>query len=184
MAATRHAARVATFVVFLRAANVGGSNTFRPTAVANAIDAFELTSLGAAGTFVARGATSAGAVRSAVSAALPFETDVLVHPAGELVALAEGEPFAALEGDLRGYVSVLVRAPDRPPSLPLDQPAGDAWQVRLVACEGPYVLSVRRTTVPGRSYPNEVVEKAFDVAATTRGWSTIERLVGKVAGAS
>jgi hypothetical protein len=38
------------------------------------------------------------------------------------------------------------------------------------------VLSLRRKMKNGRLYPNQIVEKEFGVAATTRSWNTIVRI--------
>jgi hypothetical protein len=60
----------------------------------------------------------------------------------------------------------------RPP-LPLEQPAGAKWEVRIVAIIGRFALSVRRL---GQTYANAVVEKHLGVPATTRNWNTIEAI--------
>jgi uncharacterized protein (DUF1697 family) len=56
------------------------------------------------------------------------------------------------------------------PRLPIEQPAGARWEVRIVAVIGRFALSVRRL---GQTYSNAVVEKHFGVPATTRNWNTM-----------
>jgi len=68
-------------------------------------------------------------------------------------------------------VSVLQKAPRIKTSLPIEQPAGPKWEVRIIAITGRFALSVRH---PGRTYSNAVVEKHLGVPATTRNWKTIE----------
>src|SRR6266508_3385328 len=78
-----HALAVA---IFLRAANVGGHNTFSTTALAKKLD---LVNIGAAGTFVAHRPVGA----PAIARELPFETDVIVRPGAEVLALVKaGRP--------------------------------------------------------------------------------------------
>ena len=42
------------FVVFLRAVNVGGHQTFRPSVLAKELSEYDVVNIGAAGTFVVR----------------------------------------------------------------------------------------------------------------------------------
>ena len=165
-------------VVFLRGVNVGGK-TFKPTQLAAELADLDATSVGAAGTFVVRRRVAAAALAARVRDALPFEADVFVRPGDEVRALVARAPFGEPPPDARPFVSVLGAAPRAPPPLPLDRPEGDAWEVRVLSVEGAYALSVRRAT-GGRFYPNEVVEKALGVRATTRTWSTMETLARKL----
>src|SRR2546423_12775980 len=68
---------------------------------------------------------------------------------------------------------VWKKAPRENPPLPLEQPAGEKWEVRLVAINGRFALSLRRT---GQTYANAVVEKHLGVPATTRNWNTVEAI--------
>src|SRR3989442_8792037 len=72
------------------------------------------------------------------------------------------------------FVSVLKKAPRAKPPLPIEQPAGAEWEVRVVAITGRFALSVRRL---GQTYSNAVVEKAVGIPATTRNWNTIEAIL-------
>jgi uncharacterized protein (DUF1697 family) len=157
-------------VVFLRGVNVGGHKKFSPSALAREL---ELANVGAAGTFVARRAIGARALREAIAARLPFDAEIMVCPAAEIAALVERAPFSAAPDGVRPFVSILAAAPRARPRLPLERPAGGGWQVRLLAVDGRYALSVRRPQPRGTLYPNEVVEKELGVAATTRGWPTL-----------
>ena len=60
-------------VVFLRAANVGGRNVFKPAQLARDLAHLDVVNVGAAGTFVVRGKASAAAVRREILERLPFE---------------------------------------------------------------------------------------------------------------
>lgn len=169
-------------VVLLRGANVGGRKTFRSRDVVEALADLDASSVGAAGTFVVRGRTTAAALAARVAAALPFEADVIVRPAAEVADLVRDAPFPALPEGAKAFVTVLAAAPKAPPAFPLDRPEGDGWQVRVLGVHrGRYALSVRRAA-PGRFYPNEVVEKALGVRGTTRGWETMVALAEALEG--
>jgi uncharacterized protein (DUF1697 family) len=165
-------------VVFLRAANVGGKNVFRPAQLAAALAHLEIVNVGAAGTFVVRAQASAAAIRREILARLPFELALAVRPASEVTALVESEPFRgeALSNDLRGWVAVLTGASKSKPALPLTKPAGKSWCVRFDRVEGVYALGLSQRR-PGVSvFPNQVVEAALGVPATTRWWETFEKV--------
>ncbi len=71
------------------------------------------------------------------------------------------------------YVSVMAKRPTTLPDLPICQPDGDDWQVKVVAVCGSFALSLHRRQGRTLVYPNEVVEKRFGVSVTTRNWNTI-----------
>ena len=62
------------------------------------------------------------------------------------------------------------------PRLPIEQPEGKAWQVRVMTIRGRFAVSLLRKTGRAFVYPNEVVEKRLGMAATTRSWNTIVTL--------
>lgn len=163
------------FAVFLRAANVGGRNTMAPAALAKELAAMEVKSLGAAGTFVVGKATSAAAVRKTFAARVPASCDVIVRPLAEVAELVARDPLAEHDSTIQRHVTILATTPTKQPKLPIDAPAAGRWQVRVVAIEGPYALSLRDAE-PGRFYPNEILEEALGVRATTRGWKTMQAL--------
>ncbi len=165
-------------VVFLRGVNVGGHKTFRPAALARDLAALDVVNVGAAGTFVVLKTIGTATLRAEFLRRLPFEAEIMICGARDLVALANSDRFpgAPPEADksVRRFVSVLAKRPRTLPRLPLSRPAGDAWQVRIIALSGPFALSLWRRRTGRMLYPNEVVETAFAVPATTRNWSTID----------
>lgn len=163
-------------VVLLRGVNVGGHRRFRPSQVARDLASQGVESVGAAGTFVTR--DRAGA--EAVLAALPVEANAIVVARGPLSAFVASNPFGDVpaRSDLRRLVTFLSAKPAKEPDLPLDAPEG-RWQVRLVARDGPFVASLWRPDRKRLLYPNEVVEKAFGVPATTRSWDTVETVLAR-----
>jgi uncharacterized protein (DUF1697 family) len=166
-------------VVFLRGVNVGGARAFRPSALARELD---LVSIGAAGTFVARRPAGA-ALRTEIARRLPFEAEVMVCPADEIAALVREPPFGRTPPtkDLKWFITILEKSPAVPVRLPLEQPAGADWQVRVVAVQDRYAFSLWRRQGARLIYPNEVIEKRFGVAATTRGWNTLTSIVETLA---
>jgi uncharacterized protein (DUF1697 family) len=171
-------------VVFLRAVNVGGRKIFQPAVLAKQLTALDLVSLGAAGTFVARKAISAAALRKEIARRLPFDAEMMICRAGEVAALALDQfPGAAAGNDLKRYVSVMAKRPRQLPPLPIRQPDGADWQVQVVAVQGVFALSLWRRMGRTFIYPNQVVEKQLGVPATTRNWSTIAAIHGVLASA-
>jgi uncharacterized protein (DUF1697 family) len=166
-------------VVFLRAANVGGRNVFRPAELARDLAHLDVVNIGAAGTFVARGKAGASSIRREILERLPFEPAIAVVPAKEVVALVDGAPFAGVRfsKDRRGWVAVPDRRPRRRPKLPFFAPAGKEWSVRFDRLEGRFALGLWQRRDGGFVFPNQVVEEALGVPATTRWWETLEKVV-------
>ena len=162
-------------VVFFRAVNVGGHQTFKPGLLAKELSAFGVVNIGAAGTFVVRENVSPKKLHAEILRRLPFQPGLMICAARQVLTLARGNwfPATAKETDLGRFVSVLQKVPRTKPSLPIEVPAGPKWEVRLVAVSGPFVMSIRRL---GETYSNAVVEKHFGQPATTRNWNTIEKI--------
>ncbi len=162
-------------VVFFRAVNVGGHQKFQPGKLAKELAEFGVANIGAAGTFVVRENVSPAKLRDEILRRLPFRPELMICPARDVLALARGNWFgdAPAGKDVGRFVSVLQNAPRAKPPLPLEQPAGEKWEVRVVAITGRFALSLRRL---GRTYSNAVVEKHLGVPATTRNWNTIQAI--------
>jgi hypothetical protein len=164
--------RIGAHVIFIRAANVGGSGVFSTAALARKLD---LVNIGAAGTFVARRRISPADIAKEI----PFALDVAIRPAAEILRLVDaGAPRAAAGTQV--FVSVLVAPAKLSPRLPLELPAGRAWALRIVAKRGRYVLSQRRPEQQRGLDLSAVVERAFGARSTTRGWPTLERIAAAV----
>jgi uncharacterized protein (DUF1697 family) len=166
-------------VVFFRAVNVGGHQKFQPSVLAKKLADYDVVNLGAAGTLVVRERVSPAKLREAILHRLPFTPELMICSAREVLALARGEPFggAPRREGVQRFVSVMQKVLRVTPQLPIEQPAGDKWEVQVVAMVGRFALSFRRPGPKG-VYPNAVVEKLVNVPATTRNWSTIETICG------
>jgi len=160
-------------VIFFRAVNVGGHQTCQPAKLAKELEKFEVVNIGAVGTFVVRENASESKLRAEILRRLPFKPELMICPAREVLALARGSWFDKDAKGIGKFVSVLQKRPRTKPRLPIEQPPGAKWEVRIVAVTGRFVLSIRH---PGRTYSNAVVEKHFGVPATTRSWNTIEAI--------
>jgi len=165
-------------VVFLRGVNVGGHKSFRPAALAREMAALDVVNVGAAGTFVVRKAIAQAALRAELTRRLPFETDLMICAGRDVLDLVAEEPFppAPADKDVRRFVTVMAKRPRPIPRLPVRKPAGEDWQVAVVAVSGVFALSLWRRLGRSIVYPNEVVEKAFGVPATTRSWDTLLKI--------
>jgi uncharacterized protein (DUF1697 family) len=165
-------------VVFLRGVNVGGNRTFRPSVLAQQLEA---VNVGAAGTFVVKRAVGVATLRREIRKRLAFDAEVMICPAAEISAILGTPPFgtrAPAEG-VRWFVSVMAEAPAEPLTFPLERPSGVGWQVKVIGAKRRYAFSLWRPRPRQLLYPNEVIEKSCGVAATTRGWPTL-LTIGKV----
>jgi len=165
-------------VVFLRAANVGGKNVFRPAQLATAMSHLDMVNVGAAGTFVIREKSSTAAIRRELVQRLPFECHIAIRPAKDVLELVRADPFAGvrLSKDLRGWVAVLGAKPKSLPKLPLTFPAGKSWSVRFDSIDGAFALGLWRRQPKGFVFPSNSVEATLGVPATTRFWETFGRI--------
>ena len=162
-------------VVFLRGVNVGGHKAFQPSVLARELSEFDVVNVGAAGTFVIRKTISQATLRAALLRKLPFTAELMICQSRDVLHLVSGEPFEKKSSgeDVTRFVSVLAKRPRTLPRLPISQPAGENWQVKVIRVTGRFALSIHRRMGRTFVYPNEVVEKNFGVSATTRNWNTI-----------
>ena len=177
------------YVVFLRGVNVGGHKAFRPSVLASTLSRLNVKSFGAAGTFIVRGTVSERAARAEFLRYLPFDAQVMMCKAQELVDLVGDDPLRdqAHDKDITRFVSVLEKRPRAMPPLPIyapESPGNNDWQVAVMAVRGCFAVSLRRPRGKTVIYPNEVVEKRLGVAATTRNWNTILTLCADLETAS
>ena len=162
-------------VVFVRGVNVGGHKVFRPSVLATQLADLGVVSVGAVGTFVVRAGADAATIRGAFLKRLPFDAQLMICPARDVIDLVKLDPFssgAALKADAH-YVCVLEQRLRKRPQLPFYVPEGRDWQVGVTAVHGQFVAALFRRVGKNPLYPNQVIEKWLGVATTTRGWPTI-----------
>ena len=166
-------------VVFMRGVNVGGHRPFRPAAFARELSAFDVVNIGAAGTFIVSKNVSQATLRAQLLRRLPFEAELMICSARDLIELATTDPFppeASIEG-VRRFVSVLAKRHSTLPRVPFSHADGREWQVKIVRLRGRFALGLWGRMGKALVYPNAVVEKGLAISATTRNWDTISKIV-------
>jgi uncharacterized protein (DUF1697 family) len=161
-----------TLVVFLRGVNVGGHRTFRPSVLAKELAEFGVVNVGAAGTFIVRKPGSQARFRAALLRKLPFEAEVVICEARDLLRLEADHPFEAEPPDVVRFVSILSRPGGCRTSLPVAIPSEAEWFVRVIASKGRFVFGVYRRHMRTIGYLGRI-DDLFSVPATTRNWNTI-----------
>ena len=175
---------MSTHVALLRAVNVAGHASVR---MADLRAAFERAGAGAARTYIQSGNVLFDAPAAEIPALLPRLRGVVNRLAGgpttvvfrtlrEVTALVRSAPFRDFEDepDLKLYVAFLAATPRRAPELPLHQPSDG---LEAFALRRHDVLLVSRRVCGRFGFPNNFVEKAFGVPATSRNWNTVTKLV-------
>jgi uncharacterized protein (DUF1697 family) len=117
-------------VAFLRGVNVGGHRTFRPSLLARELSDYDVVNVGAAGTFVVRKPGSRSKFRTALLRKLPFEAELVLCDASDLLRLETENPFAAESSapDIVRFVSILSKPGSVRVSLPVTFPSdGCGW---------------------------------------------------------
>ena len=165
-------------VVFLRAANVGTHNRFQPSVLTKQLARFGVVNVGAVGTFVVRENVTEKALRAAILRKLPFKCEIMICSAREIVDLVRENPLKnePTDNDRRIFLTVMSEPPASLPKLPIYAPDLKNWEVKIVRITGVLALSLWRRLKQNALYPNQVIEKQFGVATTTRSWNTILKL--------
>jgi uncharacterized protein (DUF1697 family) len=133
--------------------------------------------VGAAGTFVVWKSINPAELRQEFLRRLPFETEVMVCSANDVLRLASAKPFAREPSgpDIVRFVSVLPKRPRVPPTLPVSLPAGENWLVRLVAIRGKFAFGLYRRNMQTIRFLGQI-EKHLGGSVTTRNWNTFSSL--------
>src|SRR5437588_5078370 len=166
------------WVVFLRAVNVGGTNRCQPALIAKELAKFGVVNIGAVGTFVVREDVSEPVLRAALVRKLPFTCEIMICPARDIIKLASKDPFSEQPSgpNITRFVSVLAKRLRPLPPLPLNLPSDDDWLLKIIAIQDRFVLGLYRRQMKAIGYLGKI-EKKFGVAATTRSWNTILKVV-------
>jgi uncharacterized protein (DUF1697 family) len=119
-------------------------------------------------------------VRARVRALSGAEPSIVFRTMSELDAAARAAPFGALADDktIKLYVVFLAERAKRKPTLPIiDQKE----RLELVGVRGAhaYVVSRRKPNTMMYGFPNSFVENALGVAATSRNWSTVSKILAR-----
>src|SRR5436190_9359222 len=165
------------WAVFLRAVNVGGANRCQPAAIARQLAKFGVVNIGAVGTFVVREDVSESALRAAFARKLPFNCEIMICPARDVLKLTSKDPFARQPSgpDITRFVNVLAKRVPIQPALPVSLPSDKDWLLKIIAIQNRFVLGLYHRQMKAISYLGKV-EKLLGVPATTRSWNTIEKV--------
>ncbi len=165
-------------VVFLRAVNVGGHNTFRPSVLAKELSDYDVVNIGAAGTFIVRKAVSQEKFRRELLTRIGFPADIMICEGRALAAFAAEDPFAgqASRPDVVRFVNIMSKPPGALPAIPMQFPEDGEWLLRVLGCRGRFLFGVYKRHMKAIGYLGRV-EKAIGMPATTRNWNTINAIL-------
>jgi uncharacterized protein (DUF1697 family) len=161
-------------VVFLRGVNVGGHRTFRPSALAKELSAYDVVNVGAAGTFVVRKPGPREKFRAELLRKLPFETTVVLCDGRDLIRMEMENPFKQHppRPDIVRFVSILSKADPGLATIPCSLPSCGPWFVRVIASKNRFVFGMYRRHMKTIGYLGKI-DKLFGAPVTTRNWNTI-----------
>lgn len=161
-------------VVFLRGVNVGGHRTFRPSALAKEMRAFDVVNVGATGTFVVRKPGPRARFHAELRRRLPFETEIVLCDGREVIRLETENPFAGPPPDpgIVRFVSVVSKANPRSTSFPYRLPPTGEWLVQLIGSEKQFIFGMYRRHMKTIGYLGQI-DRLLGAPATTRNWNTI-----------
>lgn len=164
--------------IFLRGVNVGGHRTFRPSVLAKELDKYGAINIGAAGTFIVRKAVTQACLRLELLRRLPFEAEIIICNAQELIAAVAANPFEACpqRSDIVRFVSILAKRPRTLPAIPMRVPNDKNWLLTVVAAHGRFVFGFYRREMKAIGALGRL-DKLFGAPVTTRNWNTISALV-------
>jgi uncharacterized protein (DUF1697 family) len=165
-------------IIFLRAVNVGGHRTFRPSLLAKELSGYDVVNIGAAGTFVVRKPGPRAKFRAELLRRLPIETEVMICEGRDLIRMEAENPFGnePLRPDVVRFVSILAKAGRAGTTVPITLPAEGEWLLRTIASRGEFVFGLYRRHMKTIRYLGQI-ERSFGVPATTRNWNTITAIV-------
>lgn len=165
-------------VALLRGVNVGGHRAFRPAILAKDLKHLGAVNIGAAGTFVFQQPVTQTRLRAELAARLPFNTEIMICQGREIVRLMSTDIFtpAPASTAIVRFVSVLSRVPRSMPPLPIVLPARGQWMLKVVACDGRFVIGRYRRHMKAIGYLG-TLDRIFGVPATTRNWNTMAAIV-------
>src|SRR5215831_5931196 len=165
-------------IVFLKGVNVGGYRSFRPRLLATQLANYEVTSIGAAGTFVVFKPAREGTLRAEFLRRLPFDAEIMICSASQIINLTNDHPFDGEPSSphIVRFVSVLPKRPSLLPQLPLSLPVNKDWLVKILEIRDRFVFGLYRRTMRTITLLNQV-EKHLGQIATTRNWNTMKMIV-------
>jgi uncharacterized protein (DUF1697 family) len=168
-------------VAFLRAINVAGHGTVKMTDLRRVFEragATDVRTVIQSGNVLFDAPTRdvpgiVRQVRRALGGSGASEPEILIRRVDDIHALVARDPFADHPPGprIKCYVAFLTRTPKRTPQLPI---VSAKELLEAIAIDGREVFILSRLK-PTRffGFPNNFIEDALGIAATTRNWSTV-----------
>ena len=170
-------------VAFLRAVNVAGHGCVKMTDVCKAFEAAgakDVRSYIQSGNIVFDAPANgiAGLTKDLcrrLQRLLGEEPAVMVRRAAEIAGAMKEAPFGKPDPAVKLYVAFLAGRTFRRPALPLISEK-EALEVVSIVGRDAFVVS-RRKKNGMYGFPNNFIEQQLGVAATTRNWATVTKIV-------
>ena len=118
-------------------------------------------------------------ITARVSRLMGGEAFIIFRPLRHLEKLVRNDPFVAIDPgrDIKLYVAFLAGKPRNRPRFPLED---DKENLEAFAMEKDDVFIVSGKKKNGfYGFPNSFIEKNLGVAATSRNWNTVRKIVSK-----
>ncbi len=169
------------YVALLRKINVGGKNLIKMDALREAFAAAGLKNVRTfqqAGNVIFESKTKNPRAKIEKLLSQTFNTDVraIVFSLDEIRQMIRRNPFKQVEpGDVMLCVVFLANEPQQTPKLPLISTT-DNLELIAIRDRAAFVVARRKKT-GWFGFPNNFVEKQLGVTATTRQWSTLQKLI-------
>ena len=174
-----------TYVVFLRAINVGGHAVVRMTDLR---EAFAAAGCANVRTYIQTGNVVFDASEKTIDALVQrvcgrlkrligHEPGVAIRTLAELEGLMKSSPFRKMKDDPKVKLSVafLAEKPSKTPEFPL---VSDKERLEAIGMKNLDVFIVSRQKPNGFfGFPLVLIEKEIQVPATVRNWSTVTKVV-------
>jgi len=162
----------------MRGVNVGGHRRLRPAELAARLQALDVISIGAAGTFVVRRPIGRAALRAALRRSVPHEVELAICSAREWPAITE--PWClAREPRARpsevAFLSVMMRTVPRTPRCPWQWPPSGRWLARIDAIQQRFVFGRYRRSMKTIG-ALQAMDQWLGVSVTTRTAWTVHRV--------
>jgi uncharacterized protein (DUF1697 family) len=116
-------------------------------------------------------------VRRRLRPVLGEEPQMVLKTLGEMAQIIERGPFAGHDATsaVKLYVAFLLAAPRRRPTFPI---VSSQEALEAVSRQGREVFIISRPKKNGFfGFPNNFIEEELGVAATSRNWSTVTKIV-------
>jgi uncharacterized protein (DUF1697 family) len=173
------------YVAFLRGINVGGRKMIKMAELARLLSAAGFKNVR---TFIASGNVIfdapqkeskmlAGKIEKTLLKGLGYEVSVVVMTIDKLKAITKRNPFKRVNpsDDVMLFVTLFSSELKPKPKLPLTS-APENLELVSVTDSAAFMVAHRKKT-GWFDFPNNFIEKAFGLTATTRNWSTLVKIV-------